>query len=224
METFTAEEIAEIVHELGLPAQIEVDEDQGVFIEVKTDDFEWKILLCDRAPFFNSIVLTTTKAIEEEPLGYANDWNITHVATVVSIDNPATESPFVDEDGKLLVMMFWRIYFWRGVSKEYLSDTIALFHEEVCEFLGLEELIDEYEDDEDDDEVSVPVRGEHEPINRILQIQLELRLRAPQSSRELSRSLKTTKYEVNNVLYHQQELFEKEGTSPPMWSNKGEIT
>ena len=221
METFTAEEIAEIVHELGLPAQIEVDEDQGVFIEVKTDDFEWKILLCDHSPFFNSIVLTTTKAIEEEPLGYANDWNITHVATVVVIDNPATESPFVDEDGKLLVMMFWRIYFWSGVSKEYLSDTI---HEEVCEFLGLEEFIDKDEDDEDDDEVSVPVRGEHEPINRLLQIQLELRLRAPQSSRELSRSLKTTKYEVNNVLYHQQELFEKEGTSPPMWSNKGEIT
>ena len=220
METFTAEEIAEIVHELGLPAQIEVDEDQGVFIEVKTDDFEWKILLCDRAPFFNSIVLTTTKAIEEEPLGYANDWNITHVATVVSIDNPATESPFVDDDGKLLVMMFWRIYFWSGVSKEYLSDTIALFHEEVCEFLGLEEFIDE---DEDDDDISIPVRGEHEPINRILQIQLELRLRAPQSSRELARALKTTKYEVNNVLYHQPEFFEKEGTSPPMWSNKGEI-
>ena len=220
METFTAEEIAEIVHELGLPAQIEVDEDQGVFIEVKTDDLEWKILLCDRAPFFNSIVLTTTKAIEEEPLGYANDWNITHVATVVSIDNPATESPFVDEDGKLLVMMFWRIYFWSGVSKEYLSDTIASFHEEVCEFLGLEAFIDQ---DEDDADVSIPVRGEHEPIDRLLQIQLELRLRAPQSSRELARSLKTTKYEVNNVLYHQSDLFEKEGTSPPMWSNKGEI-
>ena len=219
METFTAEEIAEIVHELGLPAQIEVDEDQGVVIEVKTDDFEWKILLCDHAPFFNSIVLTTTKAIEEEPLGYANDWNITHVATVVVIDNPATESPFVDEDGKLLVMMFWRIYFWSGVSKEYLSNSIASFHEDVCELLGLE-LVDE---EADDDVASVPVRGEHEPIDRLLQIQLELRLRAPQSSRELARSLKTTKYEVNNVLYHQSDLFEKEGTSPPMWSNKGEI-
>ena len=219
METFTAEEIAEIVHELGLPAQIEVDEDQGVVIEVKTDDFEWKILLCDHAPFFNSIVLTTTKAIEEEPLGYANDWNITHVATVVVIDNPATESPFVDEDGKLLVMMFWRIYFWSGVSKEYLSNSIASFHEDVCELLGLE-MVDE---EADDDVASVPVRGEHEPIDRLLQIQLELRLRAPQSSRELARSLKTTKYEVNNVLYHQPELFEKEGTSPPMWSNKGEI-
>jgi hypothetical protein len=78
-------------------------------------------------------------------------------------------------------------------------------------------------DESDDDVVSVPVRGEHEPIDRLLQIQLELRLRAPQSSRELARSLKTTKYEVNNVLYHQPELFEKEGTSPPMWSNKGEI-
>jgi hypothetical protein len=221
METFTAEEIAEIVHELGLPAQIEVDEDQGVVIEVKADNFEWKILLCDRAPFFNSIVLTTTKAIDEEPLGYANDWNITHVATVVVIDNPATESPFVDEDGKLLVMMFWRIYFWSGVSKEYLSDTIASFHEEVCEFLGLEAFIDE---DEDDADISIPVRGEREPIDRLLQIQLELRLRAPQSSRELARALKTTKYEVNNVLYHQSELFEKEGTSLPMWSNKGEIT
>jgi hypothetical protein len=116
--------------------------------------------------------------------------------------------------------MFWRIYFWSGVSREYLSDTIATFHEEVCEFLGLEEFIVE---DEDDTDVSIPVRGEHEPIDRLLQIQLELRLRAPQSSRELARALKTTKYEVNNVLYHQPELFEKDGTSPPMWSNKGEI-
>ena len=221
METFTADEIAEIVHELGLPAQVETDENHFVTIEVDDDDFGWKIYLGDDGPFFRSIVLTAHHTVLEDPLPFANKWNISHVAPIVIFDNPATESPFVDEDGKLLVMMFWRIYFWSGVSKEYLSDTIALFHEEVCEFLGLEEFIDE---DEDDDEVSVPVRGEHEPIDRLLQIQLELRLRAPQSSRELARSLKTTKYEVNNVLYHQQELFEKEGTSPPMWSNKGEIT
>lgn len=219
METFTAEEIAEIVHELGLPAEIEVDENQSVSVEVKADDFAWKIDLGERGPFFDSIVLASYKAIDEEPLAYANDWNISHVATVVVLDNPATESPFVDEDGKFVVFMFWRIYFWSSVSKEYLSDTIASFHEEVCEFLGLE-MID---DDADDDDMSVSIRGEHEPIDRLLQIQLELRLRAPQSSRELARALKTTKYEVNNVLYHQPELFEKEGISPPMWSNKGEI-
>ena len=219
METFTAEEIAEIVHELGLPAQVETDANQYVVIEVKSEDFEWGILLGERGPFFTSVVLTAKKSIDEEPLAYANDWNLSHIAPIVVFDDPASESPFVDEDGKSFVMIYWRIYFWSGVSKEYLSNSIASFHEDVCELLGLE-MVD---DEADDDDVSVPVRGEHDPIDRLLQIQLELRLRAPQSSRELARSLKTTKYEVNNVLYHQPELFEKEGTSPPMWSNKGEI-
>ena len=219
METFTAEEIAEIVHELGLPAELEMDENYFATIEVKSEDFEWGILLGERGPFFTSVVLTAKTSIDEEPFAYANDWNLSHIAPIVVFDDPASESPFVDEDGKSILMMYWRIYFWSGVSKEYLSDSIASFHEDVCELLGLE-MIDE---DADDNDVSLPVRGEHEPIDRLLQIQLELRLRAPQSSRELARSLKTTKYEVNNVLYHQQELFEKEGTSPPMWSNKGEI-
>jgi hypothetical protein len=219
METFTAEEIAEIVHELGLPAQVETDANQYVVIEVKSEDFEWGILLGERGPFFTSVVLTAKTSIDEEPLTYANDWNLSHIAPIVVFDDPASESPFVDEDGKSFVMIYWRIYFWSGVSKEYLSNSIASFHEDVCELLGLEMA----EDEAEDDDVSVPVRGEHEPIDRVLQIQLELRLRAPQSSRELARSLKTTKYEVNNVLYHQPEFFEKEGTSPPMWSNKGEI-
>ena len=219
METFTAEEIAEIVHDLGLPAQVETDANQYVVIEVKSEDFEWGILLGERGPFFTSVVLTAKTSIDEEPFAYANDWNLSHIAPIVVFDDPASESPFVDEEGKSFVMIYWRIYFWSGVSKEYLSNSIASFHEDVCELLGLE-MVD---DEADDDDVSVPVRGEHEPIDRLLQIQLELRLRAPQSSRELARSLKTTKYEVNNVLYHQPELFEKEGTSPPMWSNKGEI-
>ena len=219
METFTADEIAEIVHELGLPAQVETDTNQYVVIEVKSEDFEWGILLGERGPFFTSVVLTAKTSIDEEPLTYANDWNLSHIAPIVVFDDPASESPFIDEDGKSFVMIYWRIYFWSGVSKEYLSNSIASFHEDVCELLGLEMI----EEEADDGAVSVPVRGEHDPIDRLLQIQLELRLRAPQSSRELARSLKTTKYEVNNVLYHQPELFEKEGTSPPMWSNKGEI-
>ena len=220
METFTADEIAEIVHELGLPAEVETDANQYVVIEVKSEDFEWGILLGERGPFFTSVVLTAKTSIDEEPLAYANDWNLSHIAPIVVFDDPASESPFVDEDGKSFVMIYWRIYFWSGVSKEYLSNSIASFHEDVCELLGLE-MVDV---EADDDDVSVPVRGEHEPIDRVLQIQLELRLRAPQSSRELARSLKTTKYEVNNVLYHHSEKFEKAGTSPPMWSNKGEIT
>jgi len=218
MEAFTAEELAEIVRELGLPAEIEIDDDQSARINVITDDVEWSVILGDNGPFYRSVALATHKFVEEEPFAYANSWNFGHIPPALVLDDPATKAPMIDEDGNYLVGLLWRIYFWNSISVEYLSNSFASFHEDVLEFQEIDELID----DEDEDVEDV-VRGEHDPIDRLLQIQLELRLRSPQSSRELARSLKTTKYEINNILYHQPELFEKEGTSPPMWSNKGEI-
>ena len=88
METFTADEIAEIVHELGLPAQVETDENHFVTIEVDDDDFAWKIYLGDDGPFFRSIVLTAHHTVPEDPLPFANKWNISHVAPIVIFDNP----------------------------------------------------------------------------------------------------------------------------------------
>jgi hypothetical protein len=218
MEAFTAEELAEIVRELGLPAEVEVDDDQSARINVITDDVEWSVILGDNGPFYRSVALATHKFVEEEPFAYANSWNFGHIPPAIVLDDPATKAPMIDEDGKYLVGLLWRIYFWNSISVEYLSNSFASFHEDVLEFQEIGEFID------DEDEVVEDVmRGEHEPIDRLLQIQLELRLRSPQSSRELARSLKTTKYEINNILYHQPELFEKAGTSPPMWSNKGEI-
>ena len=218
MEAFTAEELAEIVRELGLPAEIEIDDDQSARINVITDDVEWSVILGDNGPFYRSVALATHKFVEEEPFAYANSWNFAHIPPALVLDDPATKSPMIDEEGNYLVGLLWRIYFWNSISVEYLSNSFASFHEDVLEFQEIGEFID------DEDEVVEDVmRGEHEPIDRLLQIQLELRLRSPQSSRELARSLKTTKYEINNILYHQPELFEKAGTSPPMWSNKGEI-
>ena len=43
MEAFTAEELAEIVRELGLPAEVEVDDDHEVSISVVLDDLYWSI-------------------------------------------------------------------------------------------------------------------------------------------------------------------------------------
>ena len=218
MEAFTAEELAEIVRELGLPAEIEIDDDQSSRINVITDDVEWSVILGDNGPFYRSVALATHKFVEEEPFAYANSWNFAHIPPALVLDDPATKAPMIDEEGNYLVGLLWRIYFWNSISVEYLSNSFASFHEDVLEFQEIGEFID------DEDEVVEDVmRGEHEPIDRLLQIQLELRLRSPQSSRELARSLKTTKYEINNILYHQPELFEKAGTSPPMWSNKGEI-
>mgnify|MGYP000963918297 CR=1 FL=1 len=218
MEAFTAEELAEIVRELGLPAEIEIDDDQSARINVITDDVEWSVILGDNGPFYRSVALATHKFVEEEPFAYANSWNFGHIPPALVLDDPATKAPMIDEDGKYLVGLLWRIYFWNSISVEYLSNSFASFHEDVLEFQEIEDFIDD-----EDEEVGEVVRGEHDPIDRLLQIQLELRLRSPQSSRELARSLKTTKYEINNILYHQPEIFEKEGTSPPMWSNKGEI-
>ena len=219
MEAFTAEELAEIVRELGLPAEIEIDDDQSSRINVITDDVEWSVILGDNGPFYRSVALATHKFVEEEPFAYANSWNFGHIPPALVLDDPATKAPMIDEDGKYLVGLLWRIYFWNSISVEYLSNSFASFHEDVLEFQEIDDLIN----DEDGEESEEAERGEHDPIDRLLQIQLELRLRSPQSSRELARSLKTTKYEINNILYHQPEIFEKEGTSPPMWSNKGEI-
>lgn len=63
------------------------------------------------------------------------------------------------------------------------------------------------------------VRGKS-PIPLIEQIQLELALNASQSARSIAKSLNASKYEVNSTLYRNIEMFEKEGTSPPLWTNK----
>jgi hypothetical protein len=55
MEAFTAEELAEIVRELGLPAEIEIDDDQSARINVITDDVEWSVILGDNGPFYRSV-------------------------------------------------------------------------------------------------------------------------------------------------------------------------
>jgi hypothetical protein len=45
METYTAEEILEIVHGLDLPGEIITDEDQDVYIEIEFEEFNWRIQL-----------------------------------------------------------------------------------------------------------------------------------------------------------------------------------
>jgi hypothetical protein len=156
--------------------------------------------------------------LEGDPLKFANQWNRDHLSTVLytAID-PETDDPIVLESGENIVFLRSSIPFFGSVTKKFLSFLLFVWHDDVCELFGPQTTLG------DEEEAEEAQRSEHDPIDRLLQIQLELRLRSPQSSRELARSLKTTKYEINNILYHQPELFEKEGTSPPMWSNKGEI-
>ena len=65
MEAFTAEELAEIVRELGLPAEVEVDDDHSTRINISTDDVEWSVILGDNGPFYRSVALSTYKFVED---------------------------------------------------------------------------------------------------------------------------------------------------------------
>jgi hypothetical protein len=108
------------------------------------------------------------------------------------------------------------------VTKAFIEFMFHCFHEDVCEFY---ELIDDDEELVNSLEVSGDnLASEHAPIPLLEQLQLELVLNPIQSARSLARSLGISKYEVNHLLYMHKELFEKEGTSPPLWANKGEIS
>lgn len=76
------------------------------------------------------------------------------------------------------------------------------------------------DEDEDDYKESVTTTSPivSEPIDLLQQIAAELSLRSPQSCRELAKALRTSKTEINPLLYEHSELFMRQGDNPPFWS------
>jgi hypothetical protein len=135
--------------------------------------------------------------------------------------DPDTNEPDRLDDGEYVVVLRNSFPFYGSVTKEFIEFMFHCFQEDVCEFYGLTDDDDEIEEDPEgsDNEVN----PEHAPIPLLEQLQLELVLNPAQSARSLARSLGISKYEVNHLLYMHKELFEKAGTSPPLWANKGGI-
>jgi hypothetical protein len=217
MDLFTADEILALVHDSGFQATLNVDEDQYVTIDVEIEDLAWRIVLGASSPFYGHMTFSAFKLIDLDPLLVANRWNGTHAGTVQVVEDDDGETLYVGEDNNFILLLTWFIPFFGSVTSDYLKYVINHWNDEVCEFLEIEEDINDFSASEttsNEHPLSVPV----EPINRLEQIKLELGIRSPQSSRELARSLKTTKYEINNVLYHNDRVFLKHGNTPPMWS------
>ena len=223
MENYTAEELLGIVEELGLPCEIVTDDAQDVSIEVEFEGLDWSIQLGPESPFYHSVVLKAVDVSEEDPHTFANDWNQEHItSTAYALVDPETSEPILLEDGQHIVVLRNSFPFYGSVTKEFIEFMFHCFHEDVCEFYELtddDEEVEEVSDISSDDSAA-----EHAPIPLIEQLQLELVLNPIQSARSLARSLGISKYEVNHLLYKHKELFEKEGTSPPLWANKGEIS
>ena len=217
MENYTAEELLEIVEGLGLTGEIVVDEDNDVSIEISIDDLEWSIQLGPESPFYRSVLLSSVNVYEEVPQTFVNRWNRDHLTSSICILMDSETDEFITVgSGHYAAVLRNSFPFYGSVTKEFIEFMFHCFHEDVCEFLGIEEI------EEDDEGNSVDDSSEYEPIPVLEQLQLELTVNPNQSARSLAKSLKLSKYEVNHLLYQYGDLFEKEGTSPPMWTNKGD--
>ena len=214
MEAYTAEEIREIIEDAGLFAEIQIDEHNFVTINVNSGEVEWIVILGKELSPYQCMQLGAITLVEDQPLLFANDWNAAHTSKIIATKDDETNTIAPSADGQYLMTMSWFVPFFGAVSAEYLSFVVSHWHDEVCELMGLEELGEEADNDQS--------RG-FELIDRISQIELELQFRPRQSSRELARSLQTTKYEINNLLYRNTHRFEKEGVTPPLWSNRSDL-
>lgn len=214
MEAYTAEEIKGIVEDVGLSAEIQTDEHNFVTINVSAGEVEWIIILGKELSPYQCMHLGAMTLVEDQPLIFANNWNAAHTSKIIATKDNETDTIYPSTDGQYVMTMSLFIPFFGSVSAEYLSYVVSHWHDEVCELMGFEELVEETDN-----------RQSHsfELIDRLSQIELELHFRPRQSSRELARSLKTTKYEINNLLYRNTHRFNKEGVTPPLWSNRSEL-
>ena len=215
METYTAEEILEIVHGLDLPGEIIIDDDQDVCIEIEFEEFSWRIQLGSEGPFFASMSLIAAQTESQISHSFINRWNQNHlISTAYVLRDEDTEGFFVNESNEYVIAIKSFVSFFGSIPKENIAFSIYVFQDDACEFFGVQA------EDEVSDVHAPNETPDGEPIPLIEQIQLELALNAPQSARTLAKSLNASKYEVNSTLYRHSELFEQEGTSPPLWTNK----
>ena len=215
METYTAEEILEIVHDLDLPGEITIDDDQDTLIEIEFEEFKWQIALGGDAPFHSSIRMFAVKTDPIISHPSANDWNQEHgSSTMLYLTNDETQDFSLTEENEFIVVLKSFVPFFGSMSKEAISFAVYCFQDDVCEFYGIQT------EDEPSEAHAPNETSDGEPIALIEQIQLELTLNPSQSARGIAKSLNTSKYEVNSTIYRHIEMFEKEGTSPPLWSNK----
>lgn len=215
METYTAEEILEIVHGLDLPGEIIIDDDQDVYIQIEFEEFSWRLQLGSDGPFFQSMSLIAAQTEAQISLSYINQWNQNHlISTAYVLSDEETDGFFVNESDEYVTAIKSFISFFGSLSKENIAFSIYGFQDDACEFFGIQT-------EEKTSEVHAPNETpDGTPIPLIEQIQLELALNAPQSARSLAKSLNASKYEVNSTIYRNSELFQQEGTSPPLWTNK----
>jgi hypothetical protein len=74
-ESFTVEEIAELIRDEGYKALVTIDEDEDAFIASASDGTDWYVLMHGFAPFFDSISFRCLLFSETDPVEDCNKFN-----------------------------------------------------------------------------------------------------------------------------------------------------
>jgi len=128
---YTVDEIAAVIRELGLDAEILPDEpDCDTRINSRTDGIAWQIAMTGDGPFHLGIRARVPLWVRGDPLRWANDWNRKRWSQAFAAIDPDTSRPFTSER-KYMVGVEATLNFGTGVTPEYVAGFIDWWTEEV---------------------------------------------------------------------------------------------
>ncbi len=118
-ESFTVEEIAELIRDEGYKALVTIDEDEDAFISSASDGAEWDVVMHGFSPFFGSISFRYLLFSETDPIEDCNKFNNDY--RFLKLYRVVDEEPV---KGKFYVRAEMDCDFAGGVSKLMVSATI----------------------------------------------------------------------------------------------------
>ena len=118
-ESFTVEEIAELIRDEGYKALVTIDEDEDAFISSASDGAEWDVVMHGLSPFFDSISFRYLLFSKTDPIEDCNKFN--NDFRYLKLYRVADDEPVKD---KYYVRAEMDCDFAGGVSKLMVSATI----------------------------------------------------------------------------------------------------
>jgi hypothetical protein len=217
LETFTADELLEILNEMGVEASFEPasENDVGVAtIDCKICDWMFFIFLMYNDPFYEGFKLFAIRFDLDNPLIFANAFNDARRISRVSVDTDDDGLIVVDEDGLTNTNLLADVSFAGGVTKDHVRFMLQMWIEDLLDFN------EEYLDDEDEEIFEVP------ELQNLLAVTLQVQITAclsggrSMTAREMSLVLEVDRHDINSILYKERNRFEHNGEQPPRWSLK----
>lgn len=210
--SFTAEELADAFRYFDLDMEVILDDDGEVSaIDETSGDYPFGVIPLGFGPFYEEAIFEAFAPIDDDPIGWATDWNETSRWT--------TAIPLLEEDGRLfasnggyVVLIKREVSFYGGIHPEALKVAAGQFLLELLPVFG----IDGSEDDSEEDiDLDTPVASHDELTGALLRA---LDASPERTAKQLAAAIDQPKNLVNSTLYSRPDLFRRKRANPPLWS------